>query len=98
MKKKSNFFKFEYNCEHKELFELYGIDRLVKINTLSLVSKSLICSFYKICEACPLCVKSKSDARSICADAATEKEVLYALVVGGHFVTMEESKNACKDI
>ena len=94
MKNKIKFLNFELDCEHKELFAFEGVDRLLKINQLSLVSRTLICSFYKTCEACPLCVVGEKE---VCVDASTEKEVLWALAVGSHFVTKEESQNVRKN-
>ena len=98
MKEKIRFLNFEFDCQHKELFNFDGLDRLLKINTLSLLSRSLICSFYRTCEACPLFLKGAPGKRSYCSDAASEKELLYSLVLGGHFITVEESENARKDI
>lgn len=92
MKKRNNFFNFKFDCEHKELFEYEGVDRLLKINTLSFVSRTLICSFYGRCDACPLHIIAEKGS-NVCVDASSEKEVLYALALGGHFVTKEESED-----
>ena len=78
-----------FDCEHKELFLLNGIERYEAIRKLPIIAPELICSFYKHCDTCPLFIDGKGLSRSYCVDCASEKQVVFALKSGAEFVKRE---------
>ena len=92
MKNQINVLGKVIDCEYKELFRLQGIERYEAIKKLPIVAPSLICSFYKHCDKCPLFL-SGNGKRSYCADFAFDSTILKAIENGAEFVTLEDLKN-----
>ncbi len=92
-RKERQTFSKMFDCEHKELFKVHGVERYEAIRKLPIVAPTLMCSFYKHCNQCPLFLDGKGSTRSFCVDCASDKEVFTALSEGAIFVTREENKN-----